>query len=460
MAPLPNFRGRLPRPGGATSSITRDPAAEAYYSNDPAMVASAVRQGYARGGDVRDPMDYVPDALPTREEPRNTYDPYNTIGREEPKVSPLLAYEEQRSGYAEGGEVDDEEERRRREMEATGYAQPARKEEGSTLGKVMDYIHGMFSVGEAGAAENPQLPQRPAAPQPDISAAAPRTGYNPGGYGGELTSPPPEVRGGSPDEVTAKPLPPPLSLQAQAPPSISGQDTPRVAEIPAGSPLGQARSAAAARQKAAGTDPESQPGIARMLWDLPGALGDKAREADARAAMYEGTAGQQLSGWWEGKKRGLQSLLYGEHPNTPEEAIRVLEQHPLDPGHNKMVQDTFNELGKTKGVDAQANFVQKMRPGYNNLMSTGVAALADNNVVDAMRLVSAAHNLLPNERKLDFQLDPKGGGIIATVQPEGPGGGQPMAVRLTAAQFYDFVTGPASQFDVVAKNGIEKSLRS
>lgn len=116
--------------------------------------------------------------------------------------------------------------------------------------------------------------------------------------------------------------------------------------------------------------------------------------------------------------------------------------------------------GKTKGVDAQANFVQKMRPGYNNLMSTGVAALADNNVVDAMRLVSAAHNLLPNERKLDFQLDPKGGGIIATVQPEGPGGGQPMAVRLTAAQFYDFVTGPASQFDVVAKNGIEKNLRT
>jgi hypothetical protein len=34
-----------------------------------------------------------------------------------------------------------------------------------------------------------------------------------------------------------------------------------------------------------------------------------------------------------------------------------------------------------------------------------------------------------------------------------------MAVRMTAAQLYDYGTGPASQFDIVSKNGIEKNLK-
>jgi len=75
------------------TAMKTDPVARRRYS--PRHV------GFARGGEVEDPMDYVPDR-PQEQRPmqRGGFDEFNMIGREDPKVNPMLAGE---TGYAKAG---------------------------------------------------------------------------------------------------------------------------------------------------------------------------------------------------------------------------------------------------------------------------------------------------------------------------------------------------------------------
>lgn len=89
----PVFPGAMELPNYAP--VTSDPVARRRYNPK--------RTGYAEGGNV-DPMGYLPRVDDSRTRPQpSTFDPYNTLGRQEPQVSPFAMYGPEQ--YARGGSV-------------------------------------------------------------------------------------------------------------------------------------------------------------------------------------------------------------------------------------------------------------------------------------------------------------------------------------------------------------------
>ena len=269
----------------------------------------------------------------------------------------------------------------------TGYAQPA-PQRGSSLGAVMDYIHGMFSVGGAQAAENPQLPQRAAPAQPDQFSTEPRrpmTGYNVGGYGGELTSPTPEARGTG---IAGR-----GDGQADAGAAVAAVAGAAVDLGPghAAGRGGAGRLLSGADAGGAGSSPQSRRadiGTQRVGPDhqSPPCWGRAAQRRIGERELYGGTSFGASDTWnpagnqpvWTGIRNTLEGLIGGDHPKTPAETLKVLDTITQNPqaDHNPMVQKTFDELGRKGGVDGQANFVQSLRPTYDRYMGIGQAALS------------------------------------------------------------------------------------
>lgn len=340
----------------------------------------------------------------------------------------------------------------------TGYAEPApaAAAQPSTFSQVLDYLHNKFGVGSAQAADTPVQPQ-----------ASPMTGYS-GGYGGDLTTTPtpPPANALEASQRNPPPVGAPLSLQSDAPPSISGQrDTASVPQAPGSSRLAQVQRDIAERPASGSPDD----GLLTKLASVPGALleryGDASRLKDAERELYTG------SRWGISDTdrpimpqihAGIDKLLRGDRSHTPAEAQQVLktiQDDPQSPHHNPMVQGTFDTLLKTKGPEEAAAFTQSLRDPYNKLGSIAQAAIANGNWQMAAKFIEQQHNLLPNNQKLNITLGGEGGGFLATVRPEGPGGGAAYSVRLPNADALHKLATEGMQFDSVGKNGLEKTLR-
>jgi hypothetical protein len=430
--------------GGAVVSLASDP--ERYggrrlqKEQEDLTESEKIAQGFELSPDVKAAMGLGPSYF-SRNYLANTArianDPFAPERSREP-YSPYF--------YVNGGPVDDQDPYGMN----TGYGQPEAPppvEEPRPLRHVLDYIHKQFSpISEARADEAPRAPQM--------------TGYS-GGYGGDLTTSPAAPRNAreaqgdisNPELGINPPDRPPMSLQSPAPPSISGQDTPSLPAAPGASTLGRM-----------GEQPTYDPneGLLQKLGRLPGAIYDKYQRQQAEKEQYEGPS--DIMGapgrWWRAGERGIEDMIRGDRPMTAEQAVqRVKSTIHEDPraDHDKLVQDTYNNLGKEEnGIDKQAAFVQAMRDPYNAHLATAQTALANNRIDEALFAFQQAHNLLPNSTKLTFAIDPQGGGVLATVQPHK---GDAFTTRLGAAQVHDMITGHASHFDNVAKDGLEMPLR-
>jgi hypothetical protein len=407
------------------------------------------------------------------------------------QVGPDLARGGPVRGYQEGGEVEDEEARRRRAAEEAALAEQSRAREnqpldirspadtgyrdvarapvgmptgygggerapaaqGSAFSKVLDYLHDSF-IGRAQAAEAPP--------------AALATGYGQGvgGYGGELVSGPPTRPQSAYDaariagtvDPQGEPVPGrPLSLRSEAPPTISGQATPAVPSLPGSSRLAEVEREIAARPQV----DTSQMGTLEKIARVPGALleraGDTMRRADAERELFTGTRfgfSNQDTPWLPGLQRGIDNLLRGDRSHTPAEVHQVLRTISDDPqaDHNPMVQKTFDSL---KTIEDKAAFTQTLRDPYNRYMGIAQAAIDRGDMSMALKFIEQAHNLLPNNQKLNIVPD-KNGSFTATIRPEGVGGGNAYSVRLTDPRdIYNLAT-TAMQFDTVGKVGLQK----
>ena len=441
------------------------------------FIGGGFTTGYQQGGDVRDPI--VTDMRtgerqvqrPVRIDMRSGIDP-DWYERWRPRTDQEIVAKygsREPRGYQDGGDVQN---RRFPDFDApygyvqditdqapvgmpTGYAepQPERPRTGHSLPEIIDLIHRQFGIGEARADEAPPTPQ------PRV------TGYS-GGYGGELTEPPrldtPPRNALEEDQQkrAADAAKPPLSLQSPANPVFSGQATPQTMGPPSGSRMEEELQRQ--KEQQAAEDPNSwNPLTAARDWY------QRARVGAAERELFEGKAGQ-IGGW---SIPGLQSMsdrtkemLQGDRVNTPEQARKVLDTIANNPrvDHSKMVLDTYNSLNTP---EEKAQFMQSIRPYYNQLM--GIAQAAYSQAKDPStsgfneignHFTQMANHLMPNERNMTIQPGGKDGGWLVTVRPEGPNGGDAKSYRLSAAQLHDMVSGPTMQFDLMAKNGLQKNL--
>jgi hypothetical protein len=458
-----------------------------------------VRGNYARGGYVRD-EDTVygstaPDWSPEADSGgyRDEIDPYRLAML---RAGYSTGYADggpvRRTGYQEGGEVEEDWRRRQREIEAeiertptremvsgdprklglipadTSYASPSEssrekigmptgygdgeqaaaqpRQRGSTFSDVLDYLHDSV-FGRAQAAE-----------------AAPATGYRgaggapaAGGYGGELVTPPAQNLREAAEQTPPPAAALPLDLRSTAPPTISGQATPAVAAIPGDTRLAEVEREIAARPQV----DTSKMGTLEKLARLPGALleryGDASRRADAEREMFTGSrfaVSDVDRPILPRLKQGLDDMLRGDRSHTPAEAHQVLRTISDDPqaDHNPMVQKTFDSL---KTLEDKAAFTQTLRDPYNRYVGIAQAAIDRGNMPMALKFLEQAHNLLPNNQKLNIVQD-KDGSFVATVRPEGQGGGKAFSVRLTDPRdIYNLATRDM-QFDTVGKVGLQR----
>jgi hypothetical protein len=87
--------GSMPGGYGAVTPVISDPVARRRYT--PRHV------GFAAGGEVDDPMDYVPDDPGQQQQQQPQQDEFNLLNRKDPQVSPF--YYQGDTGYAAGGSV-------------------------------------------------------------------------------------------------------------------------------------------------------------------------------------------------------------------------------------------------------------------------------------------------------------------------------------------------------------------
>jgi hypothetical protein len=407
-----------------------------------------VRETNLRTGESREPTT-------PRVDMRSGVDPtwweqYRPRGPDDPEWRREWMSREPRN-FQEGGAVDAQQPFGM----STGYGQSdqAPPVDSNPLKRVLEYIHSHFNpVSEARAQETPSTPQM--------------TGYS-GGYGGDLTTAPTAPRNAreaqgdvvNPELGINTPAPGPRSLQSPAPPAISGQPTPSLPAAAGASRLGQMDTA----REQAGPAYDPNEGLLQKAARVPGALWDEYQRDKAYRESQEGPS-DILGGagrLWRKAGWTIEDMLQGARPRTDDQVEkRMLQVFHDDPraDQSKLSREHFDQLGtQPDGLDKQAHFLQAMRNPYNASIAIAHAALQNGRLDDAVFAWQQAHNnYMPNGDKVSAAIDPQGGGVLLTLQPHK---GDPFTVRMGAERIHDLITGPASQFDVVANNGLEKNLR-
>ena len=307
----------------------------------------------------------------------------------------------------------------------------------------MNYLWKNAGIGQAQAADNPPPP--------------PATGYagtGAGGLGGDLVTPPPTPPANALEaaqQAPAAPVGAPQSLQPPGP--IAGRES---SVSPDDSLVGMGL-------RAAGRGIRDNVGVLGALPVVgPAARGVAAMvgESPERQAQrgYEGT-GTTIGNAYRDAKTGIADLLRGNDPYSIPQLGEMFKTFELNPSQNfsPYIQQRYDENVKTKGEAGGAEVMQAVRPVFDATRSMAVAALTNNDVPAAMKFVDKMHELMPDNTTHNTAFDQKTG--MFTVNIQNPLTKEANTFNLTPAQFKDYASGAASQFDHVAHNGAVRNLQ-
>lgn len=338
-----------------------------------------------------------------------------------------LHEQQQRTGYAEGGEVQDlvyDPNRDYVEPEQPVYgpdrdrvaATPAddRVTADSDIGDLLSKAGKKFWDTRAGRENSPDIRSGPeiyetlkekAAESPDIRSL-------PEAYGGLKKSLAGYAQGDS--------APPP-----DAPPTVANR--PLTAESGLGSLVA---------------------GAGKKFWDTRAGIGDSPdiKSGPEIGQKILGSAKQWLADYISGK-----GALPPEHT---EQLIREKEAANPNASHNDNLQSVFDDFMSQYKHDDAGKFIQSLRQPYDQARAVSQAALAHDNIDASLKAFEHAHNLLPNETNLQLERQPDGM-IRATVAERG---GDAQTKLLTPQQYSDWIHSSGSQFDHVGDIGTGRSL--
>lgn len=104
-------------------------------------------------------------------------------------------------------------------------------------------------------------------------------------------------------------------------------------------------------------------------------------------------------------------------------------------------------------------FVQAMKPSYENLRAAAMAAAGEGALAQAAQIATKMYGLIPDGKSVSFS--PQRDGTIGVMVKDANNGGKPLAAfKLTPEQFANYLKGPASTLDGVVEMGAQKALAS
>lgn len=154
----------------------------------------------------------------------------------------------------------------------------------------------------------------------------------------------------------------------------------------------------------------------------------------------------------------IRDYVNGARAFTPDQMSELLDRTSRDnPGidMNGAIAKTLRDLHARGDMDGASRFLQGLRPSYNNVQASAIAAASMGRIQDAAKLASTMDNLIPGGANTNFTVG-QDGNVHAVVRPEN---GNPSAFTMTPQQFAQYISNPAmTGFDHAAEVGTENSL--
>jgi hypothetical protein len=208
-----------------------------------------------------------------------------------------------------------------------------------------------------------------------------------------------------------------------------------------------------------GEKPAGQGGIGSDEARAPGPLAP-ATNVDSDAAAQATPTGRPVTGLGKvgDPQTAMRDYINGARSFTPDQMSELLDRTSRDnPGidMNGAIAKTLRDLHARGDMDGASRFLQGLRPSYNNIQASAIAAASMGRMQDAVKLASTMDNLIPGGVNTNFNLGPDGN-VNAVVRPEN---GQAKAFSMTPQQFAQYIGNPTlTGFDHAAEMGTERSL--
>jgi hypothetical protein len=342
------------------------------------------------------------------------------------------------TGYAEGGEVEDENTVLQRELEArrSEEAIPANAQltEGTVppeVGNVQDSRSRSVRerLGDMMGLRGPEGQQR----VQQEGAAGWRTR--------------------SMDPVLELPIEP-LTGYAEKPSSRS------TAAMPQGKPLSVRAPAETPQEELtseSGIGPLLRGAGSKLVSDVGSGIAEAGRTVAGTVADTASTIGTNIATGaakdYGSLKDALAGYIRGDRGHPPDQVAQLYaEQGKNNPRgtHNEDTQKIFDAFMARNDFDGASKFTQALREPFDRTRAVGLGALRHGDMETALKAFQSAHNLLPNGTDISLRAN-KDGSVNAELST-----GENF--NLSKKQFTDWAHGPGSQFEHLADIGTSASL--
>jgi hypothetical protein len=150
-----------------------------------------------------------------------------------------------------------------------------------------------------------------------------------------------------------------------------------------------------------------------------------------------------------------EGYLRGDNAMSPEELDAALQQiAQLDPnqGEDAVNLTAIVQAAQSGDMDRAASILAGFRRRFDSLNAHAQGAAAHGDLNVAAALAGKAHSQVPDGLTVNYAVAPDGSGVTATVSPSG------QTFQMNGQQFHDYLVGPATSFDHILENGLEKNL--
>lgn len=201
------------------------------------------------------------------------------------------------------------------------------------------------------------------------------------------------------------------------------------------------------------------------VWQMPTAL-----QGDPRTQIHTGirygqgpTLGTETSNSYAqggavpeegGTAPDAEGYLNGNNAMDPQELEGILQQiAQLDPNQSE---DAVNltaivQAAQSGDMDRASSILAGFRRRFDRLNATAQGAAAHGDMAAAAQLAGKAHSQVPDGMTVAYTVSPEGS-VTATVSPSNA------SFTMDWQQFHDYLVGPATSFDHILENGLEKNL--
>jgi hypothetical protein len=151
----------------------------------------------------------------------------------------------------------------------------------------------------------------------------------------------------------------------------------------------------------------------------------------------------------------VEGYINGDNALDPDELDGVLQQiAQLDPNQSEDVVNltAIVQAAQSGNMDRAASILAGFRRRFDRLNAHAQGAAAHGDLAVAAQLAGKAHSQVPDGLQVSYAVGQDGNSVVATITPTG------QTFQMSGQQFHDYLVGPATSFDHILENGLEKNL--